>query len=59
MLLVPGLTLVMLLENESGFEIVTQIRTSENDRFHVYSLYSDVTFMKLSYSLVVFQNFRL
>ncbi len=49
----------MLLENESGFEIVTQIRTSENDRFHVYSLYSDVTFMKLSYSLVVFQNFRL
>ncbi len=36
-LLIPGLTPVSLLENESGFEIVTQIADTEKDNLRISS----------------------
>jgi hypothetical protein len=38
-LLIPGLTLVSLLECESRFEIVKHLAAPENDRLHIYALY--------------------
>jgi hypothetical protein len=35
----PGLAHVSLLERESGFEIVTQLATPENDRAHIHGLW--------------------
>jgi hypothetical protein len=38
-LLRPGLTVVTLLESESGFEIVTRLSDIGNDHLHKYSLW--------------------
>jgi hypothetical protein len=40
LLLIPGLTLVSVLEANQGLKLSRNSRTPENDHFHIYMIYA-------------------